>query len=444
MNVENKKITVLGAARSGLAVARMLTKHKARVFVSDSGIPNNNMNALQELNITFEYSGHSSKIFEADLAVLSPGIPVVSDVVQGFYEHNIPVYSEIEAAFWFNKSSLIAITGSNGKTTTTTLIGEMLKEDDSAAIVAGNIGQPLSEYVDNSAEGHWAAVELSSFQLETIDQFKPDIAVVLNFAPNHLDRYDTYEDYLEAKWRITKNMMPDNLLIYNQDDEKLASWANDLNVKKQGFSISTINKTGAGFDGKSIYISGQKYIDVQEISIKGIHNYMNVMAAILAARRAKIKEESIRKVLREFQGVEHRLEKVAIIHDVQYVNDSKATTVESLMYALQSFEDPVILIAGGKDKGSDFSRLNNLIQKHVKALVLIGTAAKVMNKQWQKLKPVELADSMDDAVRKASILSEKNDIVLLSPACASFDMFENFEDRGNQFKKCVYRLKESL
>lgn len=445
MEIANRKITVLGAARSGVAAARLLANKKARVFVSDNGTPDiKNLEILDQLKIEYEMGGHSEKALAADYAVLSPGIPVTSGIVQKFYEKKVPVYSEIEAAFWFNRSPIIAVTGSNGKTTTTTLIGEMLREQDPKAIVAGNIGQAFSEFVDLSAEDHWAVIELSSFQLETIDRFKPNAAVILNFAPNHLDRYTSYQDYLKAKWRITKNLDENNLLIYNKDDMELQAWAEKLNVPKQHFSISSVNKEGAGYDGEALYLFGKKFIDTDQIELNGIHNYMNIMAAILSAKQAGVNDEKIKNVLKTFQGVEHRLEKVAEIGNILYVNDSKATTVESLMYALQSFKNPVILIAGGKDKGSDFSRLNTLIKKHVKALVLIGTAAKVMQETWQHLKPVKIATTMEAAVRKASIMAEKNDVVLLSPACASFDMFSNYEDRGNQFKKSVLRLKESI
>lgn len=444
MDVSNKRITILGAARSGISAAKMLVERKAKVFVSDNGIPEpENIKIMERLNIKYESGGHTERAYQADMAVLSPGIPVVSSTVNDFYSKNIPVYSEIEAAYWFNYSPLIAVTGSNGKTTTTTLIGEMLRKEDPAAIVAGNIGQPFSEFVNHSGKNHWAVVELSSFQLETIDTFKPDIAVVLNFAPNHLDRYNSYEDYLKAKWRITKNLVEEDMFIYNRDDEKLNAWSDKLDISKQSFSISSINEYGAGFDGNSIFLFGKKLIDTAEIALKGVHNYMNVMAAVLAANHTGISLDNICSVLKEFKGVEHRLEQVAEINSILFVNDSKATTVESLMYALQSFERPVILIAGGKDKGSDFSRLNHLIKKHVKLLILIGTAAKDMKNQWQNIKPVLLADTMQNAVEQAFRSAEKNDVVLLSPACASFDMFDNFEDRGNQFKKCVSDLKES-
>jgi UDP-N-acetylmuramoylalanine--D-glutamate ligase len=445
MDVLNKKVTVLGAARSGVAVARMLAEHGAHVFVSDNGAADKkNMEVLQQQEIGFEYGQHSEKVFDTDFVVLSPGIAVASDIVQDLYKKRIPVYSEVEAAFWFSKSFIIGVTGSNGKTTTVTLIGEMLKQKDPQAIVAGNIGQAFSEYIPDAVKGRWAVIELSSFQLETIDRFKPKIAVVLNFAPNHLDRYDSYEHYLKAKWRITKNLQEDDLLIYNKDDEKLSAWAKDLNVRKQSFSISSKNENGAGYDGKTIFLFGEKVIDVSDVLLKGNHNYMNIMAAILAVRAARINEKYMTRVLKEFQGVEHRLEKVTEIHGVLYVNDSKATTVESLMYALQSYKNPIVLIAGGKDKGSDFSRLNDLIKEHVKAIVLIGTAAAEMKKQWQNIKPLEFAEFMEDAVRKASIMSEKDDVVLLSPACASFDMFDNYEHRGQQFKLFVHRLKESV
>lgn len=439
-----KKITILGAARSGLAAAKMLSKSGARVFISDCGLPKDLKDRMQSLdlhNVLFETGMHSEKAYNADFAVLSPGIAVSSDIVQKLYKKQIPVYSEVEAAFWFNKSSMIAVTGSNGKTTTVTLIGEMLRKMNPQSIVAGNIGQAFSEFVLESKKGQWSVVELSSFQLETIDSFKPDVAVILNFAPNHLDRYDSYEDYLKAKWRITKNLTEKEVLIYNADDENLKSRIRNSNSPAIGFSTKSINETGAGYFQDAIYLYGEKFISITEIALKGLHNYMNIMAAILAAQKAGVDLQDMRDVLKEFKGVEHRLEKVTVIDGKTFINDSKATTVESLMYALQSFDMPIVLIAGGKDKGSDFSRLNKLIHKNVKALVLIGTAAEKMKKNWQEIKPVHMAATLKEAVEKASALAEKNEVVLLSPACASFDMFANYEDRGAKFKHFVHELE---
>jgi UDP-N-acetylmuramoylalanine--D-glutamate ligase len=446
MNISRKKITVLGAARSGIAAAIMLAKNGASVFVSDSAPAiksETEMELLDKNKIEYELGAHSQRIFEADYVVLSPGIPVASQVVQSFYKKNIPVYAEVEAAGWINKSPLIGVTGSNGKTTTTSLIGEMLRQKDDKSIIAGNIGQPLSAFVEGSHEKRWAVVELSSFQLETIDRFKPDIAVVLNFAPNHLDRYPTYEAYLEAKWRITKNISENDLLIYNGDDPKIAEWATAIKSKKMSFTVGRENPDGAACRDNKIFLFGKELMDVDEIILQGVHNYMNVMAAALAAHQAGISFDQIRSVLKSFAGIEHRLEKVAEVNGVLYVNDSKATTVESLYYALQSFNRPIVLIAGGKDKGSDFSQLNELIRKNVKELVLIGSAADKMAYTWQGVRPSNKEVSMKNALRRADQIAEEGDIILLSPACASFDMFVDYEDRGRQFKEIVLRKLKS-
>ena len=440
MNVSGKKITVLGAARSGIAAAVMLKKHGASVFVSDSAKPKKSSGGIQFLNehkIGYELGQHSPRIYEADCVVLSPGIPVASGVVQAFYKKNIPVYAEVEAAWWLNESPVIGVTGSNGKTTTTSLIGEMLRKKDNESIVAGNIGQAFSEFVGDSKKGRWAVIELSSFQLETVDTFKPNVVVVLNFAPNHLDRYPSYGAYLKAKWRITKNMDGADLLVYNGDDEKIVEWSKEIRSQKTSFVVGRRNPDGAAYLENNIYLFGKKLIGADEIVLQGVHNFMNAMAASLAAHKAGIANEQIIDVLKTFSGVEHRLEKVAEINSVLYVNDSKATTIESLYFALQSFKRPIVLIAGGKDKGSDFSRLNKVIGKNVKELVLIGSAADKMANAWQGVKPLNKEKTMQDAVKRANQIARAGDVVLLSPACASFDMFDDYEDRGNQFKKVV-------
>ncbi len=445
MNVQGKKVTVLGAARSGLAAARLLKNRGAQVFVSDAAPAEKKAQAvtfLQKENIPFEFGAHSERIFDADFCVLSPGIPVASAVVQNMLAKAIPVYSEIEVASWFFKGPLIAVTGSNGKTTTTTLIGEMLRTKYPQAMVAGNIGQPFSDFVDESREDVWGVVEVSSFQLETIESFHPRQVVLLNFAPNHLDRYPSYEAYKEAKWRVTMNLKEDDILVYNAADAEIVRRLDSLACQKQGFYIEGVQEEArAYFDGKALFVHGEKLIEVQEMGLRGIHNYMNAMAAALAALNAGVSRENVRQVLRDFSGVEHRLEFVRELDGVKFINDSKATTVESLYYALQSFDQPVILIAGGKDKGSDFTRLNDSISKKVKALVLIGKAADKMEKAWQGLKPIVKPATLQEAVEKAFELARPGEVVLLSPACASFDMFNDFEDRGRQFKQIVNALK---
>jgi UDP-N-acetylmuramoylalanine--D-glutamate ligase len=439
-----KKITVLGAARSGIAVAKLLHKAGASVFVSDSASADNKTSEASELKqagIKFEFEQHSPIAHEAELVVLSPGISMQSELVQSFIKRNVPVLSEIEIAYWFCESPIIAVTGSNGKTTTTTLIGEMLKKKYPQAIVAGNIGTAFSEYVEDSSPENWAVIEVSSFQLETIDTFHPKQAVVLNFAPNHLNRYDGYEDYLKAKWRITKNLLEEDILIYNAADRKLSEWANLIECKLQGFNIKGVENHAAYYSDDTIFINDEKLAGTEEIKIRGKHNYMNVMAASLAALNAGVSREQICEVLKSFEGVEHRLEFVAIKNGITYVNDSKATTVESLGYALQSFNEPIILITGGQDKGSDFTQLNDLICENVKAIVLIGTSAEKMINAWRSLVPIYKEDSLMDAVNKATDLAEEKNTVLLSPACASFDMFKDYEDRGRQFKQLVHGIQ---
>ncbi|MCD4692853.1 MAG: UDP-N-acetylmuramoyl-L-alanine--D-glutamate ligase [Calditrichales bacterium] len=443
IDIKNKKITVLGAARSGLAAAKLVKNFGAQVFVSDISKKDEKkkqIEILEQAGIEYEFGAHSKRAFEADLVALSPGIPVKSEIVQFFMQAKIPVYSEIEIAGWFCRAPIIAVTGSNGKTTTTTLIGEMLKKRYPDAIVAGNIGAPFSDYVENSHEKTWAVVEVSSFQLETIDTFCPCTAAVLNFAPNHLDHYKSYEDYLKAKWRIIKNLKADDLLIYNSADQKLSGWAEKLSCRLQRFDIEGGKNAAAFYEKGALFLNGKKLIDVNEMPLRGIHNYMNAMAAALAAVCANVSFDHIKETLQTFNGVEHRLEFVAEKNGVKYINDSKATTVESLSFALQSFNEPIVLIAGGKDKGSDFTKLNDLISKHVKEIILIGNAAFKISEVWRGLKPLHIMDTLESAVSKAQAVTEKGDVVILSPACASFDMFADFEDRGRQFKKIVNNL----
>jgi UDP-N-acetylmuramoylalanine--D-glutamate ligase len=443
MEVKNKKVVVLGAARSGMAAVSLLHQLGALVFVSDVAPKEDKieqLEILEGLGIPYEFGEHSDKTYNADFIVLSPGIPLTSQIVQGILKRKIPIYSEVEVASWFCKSKIIAITGSNGKTTTTTLLGEMLKLELPQVIVAGNIGAPLSGQVLNSLSSSWASVEISSFQLETIDSFHPTVAVILNLAPNHLDWYNSYEDYIKAKLRILINLDKSDHIIYNADDILLAERLRECKAKKLRFSLQN-DQVEAFTKDNSIYLNKYKVLDIDQVLLKGPHNYMNAMAAGLAARCANISYDAIAQVLTTFEGIEHRLEYVTTVAGIQFINDSKATTIEALEVALRSFSTAITLIAGGKDKGSDFSKVNDLIKNNVRAVVLIGMAKEKMAKCWHDLTPIHFAASLSEAVERAFHLTKKGDTVLLSPACSSFDMFTDFEDRGKKYKEYVQKLK---
>jgi len=442
-DVKEKNITVLGAARSGLAVAKLLHIKQANVFVSDQAGKSTKqveMRILENQQIDYEFGQHSARILNSDFVVLSPGIPSHSSIVQKIISKNIPVYSELEIASWFCASPIIAITGSNGKTTTTTLLGEMLRTEKPQSIVAGNIGNAFSDVVLESNESNWAALEVSSFQLETIDKFHPRVVLILNLAPNHLDWYDSYEAYIEAKLLILKNLQDDDYLIYNADDQLLSEKVQNFPAKKKTFSIRNTDAT-IFIKNNEIISDDERLISTDEICLNGNHNYQNTMAASLAAKISGIDDRNITRILTEFKGVEHRLEFVTKIRDINFINDSKATTVESLGVALTSFETAIILIAGGKDKGSDYSKLNKLIADNTREVILIGSAKEKMSESWQKIISIHKSETLTDAVEMAFNLARPGENVLLSPACSSFDMFKDFEDRGKKFKEIAHKLK---
>jgi UDP-N-acetylmuramoylalanine--D-glutamate ligase len=444
--VDQKRVTILGAARSGLAAAKLLSKYRARVFVSDRAEKENKteeIKILEGLGIPFEFGIHSDQIYNADFIVLSPGISPSTPLVQGIRKKGIPIFSELEIASWFYSRPIIGITGSNGKTTTTTLAGHMLRQQFPEAIIAGNIGTPFSGEVCNHEAAACAVVEISSFQLETIESFHPSVAVILNLAPNHLDWYKSYEEYVTAKMRILMNLTQKDTVIYNGDDTLLSAKVQTSPARKLRFSAHD-QQADAYLKDDSLYISHSRLLPLSDIKLPGMHNYMNAMAAGLAAKCIGGSEEQIIRVLVTFRGVEHRLEFVATINGITFINDSKATTTESLAVALASFNSPVILIAGGKDKGSDFSRLNTLLKKTVRQVILIGAAREKMTASWQGLIPLSTADNLAEAVTSAYHLARTGDTVLLSPACASFDMFKDFEDRGKQFKQEVHKLKGKM
>ncbi len=448
------RVTVLGAARSGRAVARLLKGEGAVVFVSDAA-PEENMQAaaaeLEAMDIPHEFGEHSGKVLDADFLVLSPGVPTAAPPVQQALARNMRVVSELEVASWFCPGPIVAISGTNGKTTTTTLAGRMFEDAKKPAIVAGNIGTAFSQVVAELTEKTTTILEVSSFQLDHIERFKPQIAVLLNITPDHLDRYDhSLEKYIAAKFRVFENQRGGDVLIYNHDDEIIREGveraASGL-VKRLPFSLREQLSEGAFLDkGRLVSsINGEisEIIPTDSITIRGMHNLYNAMAATLVGKMLGIHSSSLRATLKSFKGVEHRLEFVREYRGISFVNDSKGTNVDSVWYALQSFSAPIVLMLGGRDKGNEYSRLSDLVQKHVRAIVAIGESAPKVVSAFDAVVPVTTASSMQDAVQKGMALAAPGDVVLLSPACASFDWFDNYEHRGRVFKQCVSALGET-
>jgi UDP-N-acetylmuramoylalanine--D-glutamate ligase len=451
MDVKGKRFTIIGAARSGIAVAKLLKSFGAEVFVSDSANEDSKkeeIENLRNLNIPYEFGEHTLRCLQADSMVVSPGVPMTLFIIDKAYKQNIPVYSELEVAGWFCKAPIIAITGSNGKTTTTTLLGEIFRFDGRNSIVAGNIGTAFSDLVLNAKENGVAVIEVSSFQLEGIYTFKPKVSAILNISKNHLDRYKTYGDYIAAKLRIFENQNDNDYLVYNADDEGLSNLVTQAKAYKIPFSIKRVLKEGAWIENGKVVLKVRAFpkteiIDINSIGIKGEHNLYNSLSASVMAKLFDVENENIEKGLREFKGVEHRLEFVREINGVKFINDSKATTVNSVWYALRSFNSPIVLIAGGQYKDEDYSeflKLEELIKEKVKILVLVGKATEGISKTIGHLVKTIKADTFEKAVKTAYSQAKTGDIVLLSPACASFDMFKNYEDRGNQFKNIVNNL----
>ena len=446
--VRGKNISVIGAARSGVAVAGLLQVRGARVFVSDKTGREKLQEegrSLNELGIEHEFGGHSERVYACSLIVLSPGVPSNAPVVVEARKRSINVVSEVEVASWFCRSPIVAITGSNGKTTTTTLIGRILGDAKKKHAVAGNIGKAFSSVVLELAPADLAVLEISSFQLDHCEAFRPRISAILNITQNHMDRYDhSMEKYAAAKARIFRNQAGDDILLYDADDEWTAKIVGSARCRRIPFSIQRSFVEGAFQErGKLVTVLDGKrneIIDVDEISIKGPHNLYNAMASTLVGQLSGVSTASIRATLKNFKGVEHRQEFVREVKGIRYYNDSKATSVDAVWYALQSFHQPIVLMLGGRDKGNDYSRISDLVKKNVRAIVAMGESADKVEKAFSGLKPVRRAGSIDEAVLSAQSLAQPGDVVLLSPACASFDWFEDYEQRGRVFKELVKNL----
>lgn len=443
-----KKIVVIGAARSGIAAAKLVKRHGASVFVSDIAPAENKtaeINILKSENIPYEFGEHSSRVTEADFIIISPGVPRTGAVFTEIAARHIPIYSELEVASWLLTSTLIAVTGTNGKTTTTTLIGEIFNTSGKPALVAGNIGTALSDCVESGVPEGFAAVEVSSFQAEGFLNFCPHIGVLLNLSPDHMDRYASVEAYYAAKRKTFENQRSEDFIVYNADDPAVNKLIEGLRSRKIPFSLTQVIDYGAYVQNDSIVCildQGKEMIVATDaMGIRGKHNLANALAAILVAKLAGIETPVIRDTLTQFKGVEHRLEFVREINGVKFYNDSKATNVDSTFFALDSFkQEKIILIAGGKHKGAPYTPLGELVRKRVKALVLIGEAAPLIKNDLGELTKTILSTSILDAVRRAFSEAANGDVILLSPACASYDMFKNYEDRGLQFKQAVNGL----
>lgn len=448
--VQNTHIVVLGAARSGLAVARLLKEQGAKVFVSDYGaIKPAAKKILVESNIPFEENGHSDRARNALFAVVSPGVPTKSAIVQHYIHAQKDVFSEIEVASWFTDQPIVAITGSNGKTTVTSWLAHMWKTAQIDFSMAGNIGYAFSEKVSEAKGAH--ILEVSSFQLDHIDAFKPTIGVLLNITPDHLDRYEnSLEAYAAAKFRLTENQTDEHFFIYNYDDPLIQKHIESLKHTKShpklwGFSSKNEVPEGAFVRNEHIIFrlnnQEESLMPAYELGLSGTHNLQNGLAAALAARAGEIKNEAIRESLQTFSGVEHRLEVVRTVDGVKYINDSKATNVNAVWFALDSFNVPLTLILGGRDKGNDYSEIDFLVRDKVHTIIAIGESKDRIEAQLSKVAPNFMkADSLRDAVRMAKKGAKRGEVVLLSPACSSFDMFDDYEHRGKVFKEEVAKL----
>jgi len=442
------KLVILGAQESGVGAAKLAVQRGHSVFVSDAGaIKPKYRDELVRLGVEFEEGGHTAtRVLEANEIVKSPGIPDTASLVVAAHERGIPVISEIELAYRHCKGRIIGITGSNGKTTTTLLTHHILRNAGVDVAVGGNVGTSFAGLV---AEGDraWYVLELSSFQLDGIRDFRPHIAMLLNITPDHLDRYQyRMENYVASKFRITMNQGPADHFVHCADDPETSSWLRSHTVKARQwpFSIERTVAQGAHLQNDRILITTDQTtfdMSIHELALQGRHNVYNSMAAGIAARVLELRNDVVRESLSDFQNVEHRLERVAMVHGIEFINDSKATNVNSAWYALESMDRPVVWIAGGVDKGNDYTSLRELVRTKVKAIVCLGKDNAKLHKAFGELVPNMVdADSAEQAVRAAYGIAEEGDAVLLSPACASFDLFENYEERGRRFKTAVKAL----
>lgn len=449
-----KKVVILGAGESGMGAAILAHKHGHAVFVSEAGkIDSARQTTLKKKGILYEEGGHSEGVvLDADEIIKSPGIPGNIPLLMLAKEKNIPIISEIEFAARYTDAKFVCITGSNGKTTTTLLTYHLIENSGFNVGLAGNVGESLAKQVAKDVDMDYYVVELSSFQLDDMYEFKADIAVLLNITPDHLDRYDyNFQNYIDSKFRITQNQTNEDYFIAFTDDPVLKREMLHRKIDAFKLSVSLQNRVlnGAYMAQDKLVFNIHNHMthvfshDINALSLTGKHNYINVMSATMAALAAGVTEKQIVRALQTFENAPHRLEDVAVINRIRYVNDSKATNVDSVKYALDSFDKPIIWIAGGVDKGNDYKAIEELVNEKVRALICLGKDnSKLIKAFGHQVQTVIEAKNMDDAVRLANELASAEDIVLLSPACASFDLFKNYEDRGNKFKEAIKGMQK--
>jgi len=455
MEPDNSSYTILGAGRSGIAAAALLKKNGFKVFLSEEN-PEENLkyfrkDILTDDNIEYETGGHSDKIFENDVFIVSPGISPESEVIKKASALGKKIYSEIEIAFRFCKCPVIAITGTNGKTTTAVLTGDIFKNAGYDTKVCGNVGVAFSEIVGELKEDSIVVLEVSSYQLEYTEKFRPEVSVILNITPDHIDWHKSFKNYLNAKGKIRKNQMQTDLSVINFDDKILREDLKSTDAENAYFSIyedlkdSETKKGCMVAEGNIIYFDKNKNVNevimkTSEINIRGNHNLYNSLAAVISARAFNIKKEIIRDTLISFKGVEHRIEFVRELNGVKYYNDSKATNIDSMLVALETFDKNVILIIGGREKGNDYSLADKLISEKVKLVIALGETSKKITDYFSGKVKCMSAVTIEDAVRISFENGATGDTVLLSPACKSFDMFDSYEHRGTEYKKFVNKL----
>jgi UDP-N-acetylmuramoylalanine--D-glutamate ligase len=451
MELKNKRVLVVGLGKSGVAAALFLQSQGARVTVSDSKSETQlakDIPVLLDRGIVVETGGHGERTFrDQDQIVVSPGVPSDTPQLQQARSYKVPIIGEVELASRFLRGQIVAITGSNGKTTTTALCGDILAKSGKATQVGGNIGTPVTDLIASSKENGYNVLEISSFQLETIESFHPKVAAILNITPDHLDRHGSFEAYTAAKARIFMNQSAADFAVLNAGDKTCVALGKDLDSAVYWFSASEHSSPGTcaraasifwrNGDGKEIEI-----MPLAEIPLKGRHNLENVLAAVCIGMLCGCDPADIRRAVREFKAVEHRLELVATINGVAYYNDSKATNVDATMKALESFPANIHIILGGKDKGSDYTVLKDLLQKRAKKVYTIGAAAEKIQTQLGGDVPIVSAGTLERAIQLAADSAAPGDVVLLAPACASFDQFENYEHRGRVFKERVLALEQ--
>ena len=450
--IKNTKFAVLGAGRSGMAITKLLLNNGAKeILLTDEKELNENSLNIESDKLKFESNGFTDSILNYDVLIKSPGIPPSKEILVKARSLKKKIYSEVEAAGWFCPAPIIGITGTNGKTTTTVLIGEIFKNAGFKTFVCGNVGKAFSEIVNDVTKDSIVVLELSSFQLEDIEALNPEVAIILNITPDHLDWHGSFENYLNSKLKISSNQSGNNLLVYNYDDETLKDKLKDYKKNIAAISV-TDNLYGTDFNCGAYLMDGMLYYfdkkknqldDValrKDVYLKGNHNIYNVLAAIIAAKKFGISCDEIEKTLMEFKGVEHRIEFVRELNGVSYYNDSKATNIDALIVALQSFDKNIVLILGGKDVNNDYNIVKDLVNERVKEIIAVGSSEEKINNFFSPFKKVYAADSYEDAVSYSYKISEAGDTVLLSPACKSFDMFNNFEERGTKFKELVNNL----